>query len=174
MKHIKIKNRTYYFYNDIINLKDIGSNCLKIDEKHYKGINVYYIRYITINKIDDCESIYSINPLYLFVNHANGYIEEKNGNKYLIFHYSVDKNKEVIKKYNGVWDSIKNRIKAINDNGENDYGKDCMKTKFNSDDELPLNKPLKFHAMTITIRSVFEEDGKFYPQIFLHDALYEV
>ena len=166
VKHIKIKNGTYYFYNDIINLKDIGSNCLKIDEKHYKGINVYYIGYITVNKIDNCESIYSVNPLYLLVNHANGYIEEKNGNKYLIFDYSVDKNKEVFKKYNEVWDSIKNKIKAINDNGENDYGKDCMKTKFNSDDELPLNKPLKFHAMTITIRSVFEEDGKFYPQIF--------
>ena len=110
----------------------------------------------------------------MLVNHANGYIEEKNGNKYLIFDYSVDKNKEVFKKYNEVWDSIKNKIKAINDNGENDYGKDCMKTKFNSDDELPLNKPIKFHAITITIRPVFEEDGKFYPQICLDDALYEV
>ena len=57
VKHIKIKNGTYYFYNDIINLKDIGSNCLKIDEKHYKRINVYYIGYITVNKIDNCESI---------------------------------------------------------------------------------------------------------------------
>ena len=112
--------------------------------------------------------------MYLLANHANGYIEEKNGNKYLIFDYSVDKNKEVFKKYNEVWDSIKNKIKAINDNGENDYGKDCMKTKFNSDDELPLNKPIKFHAITITIRPVFEEDGKFYPQICLDDALYEV
>ena len=71
-------------------------------------------------------------------------------------------------------DGIKNKIKAINDTKENDYEKDYMNIKFDSDDDLPLNKPLKFHAMTITIRSVFEEDGKFYPQIFLHGALYEV
>ena len=68
---------------------------------------------------------------------------------------------------------IKNKIKAINDTKENDYEKDYMNIKFDSDDDLPLNKPLKFHAMTITIRSVFEEDGKFYPQVFLYDALHE-
>ena len=55
-----------------------------------------------------------------------------------------------------------------------DYKKDYMKIKFNSDDDLPLNKPLKFHLMTTTIRSVFEEYGKLYPQVFLDDALYEL
>ena len=49
-----------------------------------------------------------------------------------------------------------------------------MKIKFNSDDNLLLNKPLKFHLTTIAIRSVFEEDGKLYPQVFLDDALYEL
>ena len=49
-----------------------------------------------------------------------------------------------------------------------------MKVKFNSDDNFPLNKPLKFHLMTITITSVFEEDGKLYPQVFLDDTLYEL
>ena len=88
--------------------------------------------------------------MYLLVNHASGYIEEKNGNKYLIFD-SVDENKEVLKKYADVWDGIKNKIKAINGDKENDYEKDYMKIKFNSDDNLPLNKPLKFHLMTITI-----------------------
>ena len=73
---------------------------------------------------------------------------------------SVDENKEVLKKYADVWDGIKNKIKAINGGEENDYGKDYIKIKFNSDEDLPLNKPLKFHAMTIIIRSVFEEDGK--------------
>ena len=107
------------------------------------------------------------------INRASGYIEERNRNKYLIFD-SVDENKEVLKKYADVWDGIKSKIKAINGGKENDYGKDYMKIKFNSDDDLPLNKPLKFHAMTIIIRSVFEEDGKLYPQIFLDDALYEL
>ena len=68
---------------------------------------------------------------------------------------STDENKEVSKKYTDVWNRIKNEIKTINGGKENYYEKDYMKIKFNSDDDLPLNKPLKFHLMTITIRSVF-------------------
>ena len=96
IKQIIIINQTYYFCNDIINLKDFDPNLLKIDRKSYKNIDIYYIGYITIKKIDDYESIYSVNPLYLRINHASGYIEEKDGNKYLIFN-SVDENKEVLK-----------------------------------------------------------------------------
>ena len=110
--------------------------------------------------------------MYLLVNHASGYIEEKGVNKYLIFD-STDENKELLKKYNDVWNGIKNKIEEVS-SGECDYEKDYMKIKFNSDDDLPLNKPLKFHLMTVTIRSVFEEDGKLYPQVFLDDTLYEL
>ena len=86
IKQINIKSRTIFFYNDMINLKNFESNLLKIDKKQYKGINKYYIEYIIpTKKIDECESIYSVNPLYLQINHANRYIEEKNGNKYLVF-----------------------------------------------------------------------------------------
>ena len=127
VKQINIKNWDYYFYNEITIVKDFESNLLKIDKKHYKGINIYYIGYITIKKIDDCENIHSVNPLYLLVNHASGYIEEKNGNKYLIFDDSVEENKELLKKYTDVWDEIKNIIKAINGGKENDYEKDYMK-----------------------------------------------
>ena len=95
-KQINIKNRTYYFYNDIINLENFDSSLLKLDKKSYKDIGIYNIGYITIKKIDDCENIYSVNPLYLLVNHANGYIDEKDGNKYLIFD-STDENKELLK-----------------------------------------------------------------------------
>ena len=161
VKQINIKNQTYYFYNDMINIKNFDPILLKIDRKSYKDIGIYNIGYITIKKIDDCETIYSVNPLYLLVNHANGYIEEKGVNKYLIFD-STDENKELLKKYNDVWNGIKDKIKEVS-SGECDYEKDYMKIKFNSDDDLPLNKPLKFHLMTITIRSVFEEDGKLYP-----------
>ena len=80
-------------------------------------------------------------------------ILKKNGNKYLIFD-TTDENKEILKRCADVWEGIKNKIKAINE--ENDYRKDYMKIKFNSDDDLPLNKPLKFHMMTMIIRSVFE------------------
>ena len=81
----------------MINLKNVDSNLLKIDKKHYKGIKTYYIVYMTIKKIDDCENIYTVNLLHLLVNHANGYIKEKNGNKYLIFDDSVNENKALLK-----------------------------------------------------------------------------
>ena len=75
VKQIEIKNRTYYFYNDMINLKNFESNLLKIDKKHYKGIDIYYIGYITIKKIGDCENIYSVNPLYLIIGKVDGHTE---------------------------------------------------------------------------------------------------
>ena len=173
VKQMEIKNRTSYFYSNIINLKNFESNLLKIDKKHYKGIVLYFIGYITTEKMDDCENTYSVNPLYLRINHANRYIEEKNGNKYLLFD-STDENKELLKKYADVWDGIANESKTINGGKENDYGKDCKKIKFCSDDDLPLNKLLKFHTMTTIIRSLFEEDGKLYPQLYLDDTLYEL
>ena len=94
----------------------------------------------------------------------NGYIEEKDSNKYLVFD-STDENKELLKKYSDVFNGIKDKIKKI-DNNDSDYEKEYMKIKFNSDDDLPLNKLLTFRLMTITIRHVFEEDGKLYPQVF--------
>ena len=110
--------------------------------------------------------------MYLIISHANGYIKEKGVNKYLVFD-STDKNKELLKKYNDVFNGIRDKIKEIS-SGECDYEKDYMKIKFNSDDDIPLNKPLKFHLMSITIRPVFEEDGKIYSQVSLDDSLYEL
>ena len=80
VKQINIKNQTYYFYNDIISIKNFDARLLKIDKKSYKDIGIYNIGYITKKKIDDCEDIYSVNPLYLFIDHASGYVEEKNLN----------------------------------------------------------------------------------------------
>ena len=110
--------------------------------------------------------------MYLTITHASGYIEEKGVNKYLVFD-STDENKELLKKYNYVLNGIRDKIKEICSE-ECDYEKYYMKIKFNSDGDLPLNKPLKFHNMTITIRVAFEEDGKLYPQVFLDDTLYEL
>ena len=72
IKQIDIKNWTYYFYNDIIDLKDFDARLLKIDKKSYKNIGIYNIGYITIKKINDCNNIDSVNPLYLRIDHANG------------------------------------------------------------------------------------------------------
>ena len=131
-----------------------------------------------LKKKDNCKNIYSVNPLYLLVNHASGYIEcnsvEEKKWKHLIFDDSVNENKWLVKKIVDVWDGIKNKVKTINGGEENYYGKDYMKIKFNSDHDLPLNKSLKFRAKTIIIRSVFEEGSKLYPQDFLDDALYKL
>ena len=105
-----------------------------------------------------------MNPLYLRITHANKYIEEKGVNKYLVFD-STYENKELLKKCNDVFDEIRGKIKEVCSD-ECDYEKNYMNIKFNSDGKLPLNKPLKFHIMTITIRSVFKEDGKLYSQVF--------
>ena len=71
---MNIKNRTF---NDMINIENVDSSLLKIDKKTYKNIDIYYTGYITIKKIGDYENTDSVNPLYLIVNHASGYIEEK-------------------------------------------------------------------------------------------------
>ena len=98
IKQINIKNRTYYFFNDMINIEDFDSSLQKIDKKSYKNIDIYYIGYITMKSISDYESVNSVNPLYPIVGKVHGYIEEKNGNRYLVF-VSTDKNKEVLEKY---------------------------------------------------------------------------
>ena len=77
----------------MIDIKNFDAGLIKIDKKSYKDIGIYDIGHITIKKIDDCENIYSVNPLYLRVDHVNGYIEEKGVNKYLVFD-SADENKD--------------------------------------------------------------------------------
>ena len=140
---------------------------LKLDKKSYKDIGIYNIGYITLKKIGDCKNIYSMNPLYLGITNASGYIEEINESKYLIFD-SIDENEELLKKYNDVFKGIRDKIKEINSD-EYHYENNYMKIKFNSDD-----KPLKFHNITTTLRSFFKEDGKLYPQVFLDDTFYEL
>ena len=150
----------------MINIKGFDSNLLKMGEKSYKNIDIYYIGSITI-KDSDYVKINIVIPLYLIIDKVDGCFEEKNGNKYLTL-VSTDKNKEVLTKYTELWNKIKNLIKL----GE--YGKDFMKIKFSSDDNLPLNKILKIHNMTTVIRSVFQENRKYYPQVFLDECLYEL
>ena len=86
----------------------------------------------------------------------------------------VNENKEVSKKYEEVSDRIKKDIETINGGKRVEYSKDFKKVKFESDDDLPMNKSVKLRLLTIIIRSVFSEDGKFYPELFLDDALYEL
>ena len=112
----------------------------------------------------DNVKINSVNPLYLIIDNVDWYIKKSNGNKYITL-VSTDKNKEVLTKYTELWDGIKNLIEKVN-NKPGKYGKNLMKVKFNSDDNIPLNKLLKLHNLTtIVVRSVFQENNKYYPYI---------
>ena len=96
-KELSIKNQTYYFYDDIIDIRKFQSNLLKIDKKPYKDFDIYYIGYITIKKFDkfsDYENVRSVNPLYLVIHSATGYFKQECGEKYLIFD-PIDKYDEV-------------------------------------------------------------------------------
>ena len=100
----------------------------------------------------------------------NGYIEEIKEDKYLVF-VDTHENKELLKRY--VFNGIMDEIKIIDDDWL-EYSKEYMEIRFSSDDNLPLNKSLKFYNMTVTIRCVFSEDNKLYPQVFLDEALFNL
>ena len=106
------------------------------------------------------------------IDNASGDIEEINKDQYLVFDVR-DENKKLLKRYDDVFSGIMVKIKEI-DNDWLEYSKDYTKIKFNSDDNLPLNKQLKFYQMTVTIRYVFSEDNKLYPQVFLDETLYSL
>ena len=106
------------------------------------------------------------------IDNASGYIEEINKDKYLVFD-SIDENKKLLKKHNDIFDGLIDGIKKLDDK-KLEYAKEYMKIRFSSDDSLPLNKPLKFYQMTVTIRCVFSEDYKLYPQVFLDNTLYSL
>ena len=168
-KQLNIKNITYYFWNDLINIKNFNPALLKLDKKSSIGANIYYIGYVT-RKPE--YNINSVNSLYLLIGEIDGFIEEENGGKYLNITLT-DSNSEMLKKYAEIWRGIKDQMLKIN-GSVGEYDKNYMKFKFDSDDNLPLNVLLKFHILTIVIRFIFEKDGKYYPQIFLDDSLYEL
>ena len=162
VRQINIKNRTYYFYNDLINIKDFDVMLLKFDKKTSMGLGIYCIGYVT--KKPEW-NVNSVNPLYLVINRIDGFIEEKNGDKYLNI-VETDRNSNVLKKHSEVWNRIKDYIEKINNNKLEEYDKNYMKIKFNSDDDIPLNNVLNFPTITVIIRNIFENDGKYYPQFF--------
>ena len=132
IKQINIKNRTYYFFDDMINVKDFNPSLIKIYKKSYKSVRIYYIGYITMKDSDHIK-LHIVNPLHLIIAEVDGYIEENNRNKYLTF-ASTYKNKNMLEKYTKLWDDIKCRIQTINAGKSRVYDKDYMKIKFSSDD----------------------------------------
>ena len=104
--------------------------------------------------------------MYLLIHSATGHFKEKNSEKYLILD-STDK-------YEEVWSVIRSEIKALNGRKERFYEKNYARTGINTDDDLPLNKQLKFPTLTIIIRCVLQNGEKLYPQIYLDECLREL
>ena len=133
------------------------------------NLGIYYIGYV--DKKPEW-SVNSVSPLYLMINRIDGFFEQKNGSKYLNI-ADTYKNNEVLKKYEQVFNGIKYHIKNIDDSGGK-YDKHYMKIKFSSDDDIPLNKVLHILTITVIIRCVFEQNGVYYPQIYLDKCLYQI
>ena len=164
-KDLNIKNQTYYYFDEMIDIRKFKSNLLKTDKKTYKDLNIYYFGYITIKKFVDCENICCVNHLYLLIYSATGYFKEKNSKKYLIL--------DPTEKYEEVFSGIKSEIEMINSGEKIYYEKNYVRIGIKRDDDIPLDKPLKLPLLTIIIRCIFQKAKKLYPQIYLHECLYE-
>ena len=158
-KEINIKNQTYYFYNDIINL----------DKKDFNDMDIYYLSYEYKKKITECNKIKSVNPLYLRIVDIKGQFEKGKDD---VWYLVISDKDDVYKKLVDIFESIKNEIiEKIWDVLE--YDKDCMKIKFEINNILPTHKDVNIQLATIVIRAIFAKDRKYYPQLFLDDGLYK-
>ena len=127
---------------------------------------IFTVLITSIKKFGDCKNIHSVNPLYLIIYSVTGYFEDKNGEKYLVI--------DLTEKYEEVFSGIRSEIETINGGKELFYGKNYARIGISTDDNLPLNKQLKFSTLTIIIRCVFEESDRLYPQIYLDECLSEL
>ena len=162
VEEIDIKNQTFYVFNDNINIKNFDPNNIKLDEKSFKDILIYYISYLTI-KSSKYIKINNVNLSYLIFSKVSWYFEEIDKSKYLTL---VPTNKSKEKKYKELWSKVKVIVIWITKKSD-DYDKKYVKVKSNSDDELPLNKTIEFPSMIIVVRAVFHENKKYFPQVFL-------
>ena len=167
LKQINIKNRPCYFYNDIIDLDEFDVSKIKVDKKDFNDINIYYLGFEHKKKISECDVINSANPLYLQIVNTNGQFKKgKDDVWYLLI------SDDIFKKLVDIFESIKNIITEKTGNAV-DFDKDYMKIKFESNNIFPEGKDVNVRMATITIRAIFAQDGKYYPQLFLDDGLYK-
>ena len=170
LKQINIKNRTYYFYNDIIDLDEFDGSKIKVDKKYFNDIDIYYLGYEHKKKISECDVINSVNPLYLRIVDMKGQFEKgKDDAWYLV----ISDKDDVYKKLVDIFESIKNKITEKTWDVVQ-YDKDYMKIKFESNNIFAADKDVNIHLATIIISAIFAQDGKYYLQLFLDDGLYKL
>ena len=169
IKQINIKIRTYYFYNDIIDLDEFDESRIRVDKKDFNDIDIYYLGYEHKKKISECDVINSLNPLYLKIINMNARFKKaKDDAWYLVISDKDDAYKKLI----DTLESIKKKITEKTWNAVK-YDNDYMKIKFESNNICPTDKDVNIHIATIIIRTIFAKDSKYYPQLFLDDGLYK-
>ena len=170
-KGINIENRPCFF-NSVINIKNVDPNMLMINkisfEKNTECV-IYEIEYF--------KNLDSENSLYLIFNNVDAYIEynptkDDSETKYLVFVFT-GKNKEALENYTELWDEIKDQSETINGDNPIEYGKDFMKARFESSDDLTLNKISNISVYIIIVKSVFQEDNNYYSYVLLYECLYK-
>ena len=149
------------------NTKNFDANLLGINQIVLTSTDsaIYDIEYF--------KNLDGVNSLYLVFNDVNAYFEKNNENKYLVFTLT-NKNREALENYTEIWSEIKDEIETIRGIEPIKYEKDFMKIKFKSDDDLPLGKILKILVCVIIVKSVFQRNNKYYPQIHLHVCFFLV
>ena len=160
IKQINIKNRTYYFYNDIIDLDEFDGSKIKVDRKNFNDIDIYYLGYEYKKKITECNEINSVNPLYLRIKDMKGQFKKSKGDNVWYLIISGDQN--ILRIFVNIYKSFRAKIEE-NAGGIVQYDKDYMIIKFESNDNLPTDNTVNMRRVIIIIRSVLPQNGKFYP-----------
>ena len=170
IREINIENRTYYFYNDIVNFDEFDESKINIDKKDFNDLDIYYLGYEYKKKITEGNVINSVNLLYLGIRYLRGKFKKGKGDStwYLIIFGDAD----ILRKFANIWKRIRAKIEETADDIVQ-YDKGYMKIKFESNDILPTDNIINMHQVTIIIRLVFQKDDKLYPQIYLDDCLYK-
>ena len=162
IKSLKIKNQSYYYWNDIIFIDDFDIKFFKIVKRESRiGVDIYYIGYV-VNKLEYDTN--SVKLLYLSVKSLLGSVEKIDGSsdRYLV----IDKsNIEVINVFNTLRKYIEDKIILDKIDGFD-------KIRFSSDIDLPLGTLIQFKILTIIIRCIIKKDDKYYPEIYLDECLY--
>ena len=171
IKQKNIENRTYHFHNDVINLDKFDGSKIKVGKKNFNDIDIYYLGYEYKKKITECNEINSINQLYLSIKDMKGQFKKGKGDN--VWYLIIFGDANVLRKFANIWKKIRAKIEE-NTGDIVQYDKDYMKIKFEINDNLPTGNIVNMHQVTIIIRNVFAQNGKFYPQLFLDDALYKL
>ena len=163
VKSLKIKNQSYYYWYDTIFIDDFNIKFFKIAKRESRaGIDIYYIGYV-VSKLE--HDISSVKPLYLSVKSLLGSVAKIDGSndRYLVTDKS---NIEVINVFNTLREYIENKVILDKIDGFD-------KIRFSSDIDLPLGTLIQFEILTIIIICIIKKDGKYYPEIYLDECMYD-